>query len=569
MGMRAALRGVLLIAMIMAMAVTMTLIISQSITRLMPFKVIKTPYLTTEYFNHSTSAPQLIIKAYLHGKPINATVSLFAITQRYIIPIGYYSSVIMLNNSLIINASRTWFNNYGNTMWPSLLAIVTYINGDEAYNAFTAIPYPPSYIIEDKPLTIVSIVNMSGIKPTAVKGEGLAPTPSSMSGASRAEANTSPGSGGGDYGYTYVGSCGIDDTYAPLSGGWVLKDCQEYQGPLTQLFIGWSKNTPSKTGIEWFSFWNIGGGVPSGNGFYGTVNEVDPTGYSFTNLVGPLITFSQNMNIELTNGWAFVEVQPDTSLSEGVYRESAQNGGLVYWVNGSGFVYLYFDGYVAVVSWYQPSTGVWANGTYVLGLASDSYPGSGDTLYLLPGIDMGNGPVTGMFKGYLDAGYDISRLITDGSWFSSSNGISTQCNIEYSAESSDEVEYSFSNVISSYGSTPVGIAYAAGSVIGSVIISIISLGLSPPVGITLSTAYSIIDAAVGFMTPTTAQQVQFYENANVAITYNPNSYGFYTAFLGVEAYNPSTGGVYYWPMGMIINYTSYYLKPEYGYQCNS
>ncbi|MGC8543379.1 MAG: hypothetical protein ACP5NQ_05520, partial [Vulcanisaeta sp.] len=274
---------------------------------------------------------------------------------------------------------------------------------------------------------------------------------------------------------------------------------------------------------------------------------------------------NQNMNIELANGWSFVEVQPDLSLSEGTYQESTQNGGLIYQVNGPGFVYLYFDSYVAFVSWYQPSTGIWANGTYVLGLASDSYPGSGNTLYLLPGIDMGNGPVSGMFNGYFSTGYDISQLITDGSWFSSSNGISTQCNIEYSGESSDEIAYFFDNVISSYGPTPAGIAYAVGSVLGSIFISLIN----PPAGIALSTVFSIVDTAVGFMIPTTAQQVQFYENANVAIEFNPNNYNFYTTFLGVETYNPSTGNTYYWPMGMIINYTSYYLQPEYGYQCNS
>ncbi|WP_148224624.1 hypothetical protein [Vulcanisaeta moutnovskia] len=580
MTMYTTLRRLLIIAiLIMAITAIITLAASsasQFTTQLRPFKVIKTPYSIIEYFNYSSvSEPQLIIRAYFQNKPINITVSLFAITQRYIIPIGYYRGFglvsIALDNSSVINASEAWFSHYGDAVWPSLLAIVTYINNDEVYNAFIAIPYPPSYITWNKPLTIVSIVNMSSIKPIVIRGKGSMPSSALYNSikdpVNTPQVNTSPGSGGGNYGYTYVGSCEISDTYAPEPGsGWVLEDCQEYQGPLVQFFIGWSENALSNSGIELFSFWDVYGGVPSGNGFYGTVNETNPsTGYSFINLVGPLITFNQNMNIELANGWSFVEVQPDLSLSEGTYQESTQNGGLIYQVNGPGFVYLYFDSYVAFVSWYQPSTGIWANGTYVLGLASDSYPGSGNTLYLLPGIDMGNGPVSGMFNGYFSTGYSISQLITDGSWFSSSNGVSTQCNIEYSGVTSNEIAYFFDNVISSYGPTPAGIAYAVGSVLASIFISFIS----PPAGVALSTVFSIVDTAVGFMIPTTAQQVQFYENANVAIEFNPNNYNFYTTFLGVEAYNPSTGNTYYWPMGMIINYTSYYLQPEYGYQCNS
>ncbi|WP_292000657.1 hypothetical protein, partial [Caldivirga sp.] len=456
---------------------------------------------------------------------------------RSIATVGYFRGfgAIAVNLSGIVGVAGSWLSEYGGVAWPSLIIALTHIEGSRVYAVFMAVPYNPEWVIGHKPVTIVATVDFSRVKAVPINADSNPPI----------TVNSSD-----PYGYGYLGSCNGSALYevegSNPSGQWYLADCQLFQGPIPQFFIGWSEDTELYSGIISVGFSSVQGYAESGSGGYGVLNITYSTGSSGVELIGPVFQFNQNMNIQLANGLTGVGVLFDPSLPLGTYTESiSESNEAVFNVNGPGFVYLYFDGYVAYVSWklYCSAQTIcgWANGTYIIGFNSSTLPSGSNTLYVFPGVDMGNGPIEAMFNGVFK--YGVSLVKTPG-LYASISGFSNPCGISYSSTLGNVLLYEFSNVASFYNPNPAGIAYIAGD--------------SELTEIGLTALVSIATTFTGYYVPPPASSSTFYVNTEAGVQYSSSSYNFYITFLGINAYNPGSNSVYTWPIGMIINYTNYY-----------
>ncbi|WP_054842907.1 hypothetical protein [Vulcanisaeta distributa] len=78
------------------------------------------------------------------GSPVPITVSLFAITPGKLYVVGYYygngAVSINLTGSLITHVANRWLSRYGEALWPSLIAFITYTSGNKSWTVITAIP---------------------------------------------------------------------------------------------------------------------------------------------------------------------------------------------------------------------------------------------------------------------------------------------------------------------------------------------------------------------------------------------------------------------------------------------
>ncbi|ADY02288.1 hypothetical protein VMUT_2091 [Vulcanisaeta moutnovskia 768-28] len=537
---------ILIIAIITgALIVMITVNASLGQSYVMPFKTITTKSALIEYYGGSvTGHPALVIHVYMNGQPIEVTVSLFAFTPRHIYTIGYYKGLgtvsISLDNPLIMRIASDWYGNYSDAIWPSLIAFITYTNDTpEVYMKVVTIPYPPSYLSLNKPLTIVVNTNIT-------KNDLMIPE--------LINSIKDPSAGGGSpppKGFTYIGNCngnGVVRNNPPGPGAWILANCLEYEGSWPQFFIGWSENVLTKSGISGISF-TVNDYIESGSGPYGVLNRTAyciPTGTwgsSYLELVGPLFEFSNNMNIELWNGYTSIEAEPDASLSPGTANGFLSGDVITYQVNGPGFVYTYFDSYIAFVSFYYKTGNYifWTNGTYILGFGSNTMPsGDTNTLYLMPGIDMGNGPITSMFVNMNYFGYEPS--IYDGYEVIGAGAIPLCSNEPSITTGTGGVTFTLSSLITTYNPNPVGIAFALSLLLDpwdampNLFASLTRLFIPP---VTASTYYTQTQVMIGA------------SNTQLGI------YRLYITFIGTNAAQ-NNGNEYYWPMGIILNYSSPY-----------
>ncbi|WP_446752330.1 hypothetical protein [Vulcanisaeta sp. JCM 16161] len=550
---------VAIITVIFVMTLTVNVGLGQSYV--IPFKTIKTKSALIEYYSSSaTGHPTLVIHVYMDGQPIEVTVSLFAFTLRRIYVVGYYKGLgtvsINLDSPFVVKIASDWYGSYSDAVWPSLIAFITYVNGpSEVYTKVITIPYPPSYLALSKPLTIVVNTNMTRndlmtpkpinsikdpfmVKPQVISGGGGSPPPPE--------------------GFTYIGNCngnGVVENNPPGPSAWILADCIEYEGPWPQFFIGWSENVLTKSGISGISF-TVNGYVESGSGPYGVLNRTAyyiPTGTwssSYLELVGPLFEFNNNMNIELWNDYYSITVEPDTSLTPGTANGALVGSTILYQVNGPGFAYAYFDSYIAFVSFYYDTGNYifWANGTYILGFGGNTMPsGDTNTLYLMPSVDMGNGPITSMFVNTNYFGYELP--IYDGYEIVGAGG-TPLCQNEPSINlGTGGVSLTLSSLITTYNPNPVGIAFAVGA---------FALSLLPdPWGIVASLAMTF----AGLFAPQPVTASTYYTQTQVMISASNTQLGInqlYLTFIGTNGAQ-NNGNNYYWPMGIILNYSSPYM----------
>ena len=176
---------------------------------------------------------------------------------------------------------------------------------------------------------------------------------------------------------------------------------------------------------------------------------------------------------------------------------------------------------------------------------------SGNTLYIYPGLDTGNGPITGMFTAILYDYYTYDQLpinLLDGY----SYPVNEQCDNAppVTQTSSNQIYYTLAYITNTYSPNPVGWGFLAGSLIAGIFLAEAPLWLS----ITVGSALTIL----GTFIPTNLYyNNQFAFQAAVYINYYASSTNsFYITFLGTQQVSNAQGT---YPMGMIINETNYYL----------
>jgi len=291
-------------------------------------------------------------------------------------------------------ASR-WVSEFNGALNPSLIAFITYGEGNKTWTVITAIPYKPSWVVNQEPIEITVNANFTAVKPAIVMPV-TKPTSvgKQVSESTNTSANTNPrpsmltggGGGGGSgsvYDYTYVGSCmGNANVYpppppqSPPSCGkygtqcyyWALQQCSVFEGPIPLLFVGWSQNAIQN--VNSIVINNIGGTAQSGSGLFGTVNE---SGNLV--LVGPTYTFSQSYTIEMANGLSGVNITYGSSLTQTISYMTIP--ALMYTVPSSGYFYVGLPGRIAYVAFQEylddEPLNNWANGTEPLSLLPQDF----------------------------------------------------------------------------------------------------------------------------------------------------------------------------------------------------
>lgn len=332
------------------------------------------------------------------------------------------------------------------------------------------------------------------------------------------------------------------------------------------IFVGWSQDAIQNS-INYISINGIGGTAQKGSGLYGgVVNITYPEAYvppptSQLSLIGPTITFNNNYNLE--GGYAsFVggyvnneggEVGGDIYVKYGSSISSTLSGTvLTYTTPGQGFVYLGLYGNISYVSFeeyvYGQPVDAWANGTLPLSISLSEV--SGNVLFIYPGLDTGNGPITGMFMAILYDYHTYGQLpisILDGY----SYPVNKQCGSAPPAAQtgSNQISYVLTEVTNTYAPNPIGWGgFLAGSLVAGIFLTAVPWWLS----ISMSSAITIL----GVFIPTNLfYNNQFALQSTVVIDYTGAS-PFYVTFLGTQQASNAQG---LYPMGMIINETNYYL----------
>ena len=111
-----------------------------------------------EYFTN-TFDPAFVIKAYLNGSPTNAIISVFVNQPNKVRFFEeYYGETLEIPFSSIAGYVKPW-EKYRNVN-TSLLVIVTYVNGSNAYSAAEDIEYNPSWVLNNMPIQIVAKINI-------------------------------------------------------------------------------------------------------------------------------------------------------------------------------------------------------------------------------------------------------------------------------------------------------------------------------------------------------------------------------------------------------------------------
>ncbi|WP_048057066.1 hypothetical protein [Vulcanisaeta moutnovskia] len=539
-----------------------------------PMIVINRTDYQIDYYELSTGEPTLVFRGMYDGSPVPITVSLFAFTPGKIYVVGYYygsNGVVTVNltGSLVMHIANKWLGRYGDLLWPSLIAFVTYTVGNKSWTVITAIPYDPSWITSRRPIYISITTHLDKVKPAILRPIMHAGSNVTNSG-SGIEPTVITGGGGQSYfGYLYVGSClGNSEvnnvanqipTDAALAY-WVPVQCDELEGPIPIMFIGWSQDAIQNS-ISYISIGDFAGTAQKGSGLYGVVNATDllsPQLYSVY-LVGPTITFNNNYNMYVYYGsfvGGYVNNEGnvyDIYVKYGSSTSSTLSGTvLTYTVPGQGFVYLGLYGNISYVSYEEYQLGQpmyeWANGTLPLSISPSEI--SGNDLFIYPGLDTGNGPITGMFTAILYSYYDYGQLpisLLDGYSYPTNK----QCSNAPSAAQADsnQITYTLTSITNTYSPNPIGWAYLAGSLVAGIFL----VGAPAWLSITAGSALTII----GMFIPTNLfNSNQFAFQASVTIAYTGP---FYVTFLGTQQVSNGQGSQTLYPMGIIINETNYYL----------
>jgi len=494
----------------------------------------------------------------MNGEPVPFTVSLFAIAPNHIYTVGYYSGygsvAVNLTGSLVRYIASRWLGEFNGALNPSLIAFITYGEGNKTWTVIAAIPYKPSWVVSQEPIEITVNANFTAVR-SVIAVPMTKPT-------STTQSNPTNGLGSDPFGYTYEGSCigNPNVTYPPSPSSsyscgrfgecyyWVLQQCSLFEGPIPLLFVGWSQNAIQS--ISSIVINNIDGTAQSGSGLFGTVNESG-------NLVqlGQSITFSQSYTIEMPNGLSGVNITYGSSLTEII-----SNTMLTYTVPSSGFFYIGLPGNVSYVAFQEYEGGYgpldnWANGTEPLSLSPQDFFDN-KYLYVYPYIDVGNGSITGMFAEVLHA-YEMRRQLVlsldDG--YNSVANVSACLSPLYGYQELTGnlafVEYTLGNAITAYSPRPVSIAPLLESLLPGVYV-----GEAPTIVGHLITGPGTASTIAGAFIDTNHLLI----GANVYVYFNPSSSSsFYITLIGSpQATNPGGSSSIY-PMGMIINASNYYL----------
>ncbi|MGC9180136.1 MAG: hypothetical protein ACP5GZ_08020 [Vulcanisaeta sp.] len=383
---------------------------------------------------------------------------------------------------------------------------------------------------------------------------------------SNAEINTTD-----PYGYSYEGSCMGNSVVLsnppglPSSSSWQLESCYEFNGPIPFFFVSWGSNVWS-SGITYI---NIGLGgqnyAQSGSGFYATYAIYNYSNDNYVTTVtsgSPTITFSSEINIYINSfcgETGSVAVGYGSSLNL-----ECPKGTPTYYVPGSGSLFLAAIGNVAAVTFldclYQGGSCIpiyVANGTMVLSLSSSSY--SPGTLYVYPYIDISNGSITNTLTLLTKQGLAGKAFaLLDGQSYYYNPAISsisetTECNNAPSpAQVADNyMTYNIQNVINTYTPVIPGWAPDVGGAIAEILADYI---FDDPI------IAHLIGFGVTYMLSGLASGSCIYQTYYVKIGTNPSSvWGFYVTFVGTPAIETSQGVLSYWPMGVVINGSGYYL----------
>jgi len=449
-------------------------------------------------------------------------------------------------------ASR-WVSEFNGALNPSLIAFITYGEGNKSWTVIAAIPYKPSWVVSREPIEITVNANFTAVKPAIVMPV-TKPTGTTQN-------NPTNGLNSDPFGYTYEGSCigNPNVTYppppslpprGPYDYYWVLQQCSEFEGPIPLLFVGWSQNAIQN--VNSIVINNIGGTAQSGSGLFGTVNE---SGNLV--LVGPTYTFSQSYTIEMANGLSGVNITYGSSLTQTISYMTIP--ALMYTVPSSGYFYVGLPGRIAYVAFQEylddEPLNNWANGTEPLSLLPEDFF-AGNYLLVYPYIDVGNGSITGMFAEVLHA-YEMRRQLVvsldDG--YNSVANVSACLSPLYGYQELTGnlafVEYTLGNAITTYSPRPVNIAPLLESLLPGVYV-----GEAPTIVGHLITGPGTASTIAGAFIDTNHLLI----GANVYVNFNPSSSSsFYITLIGSpQATNPGGSSSIY-PMGMIINATNYYL----------
>jgi len=299
-----------LAVVILALAVFSVVVLALVQTPVVPKPFMTLHGLGYEVDYYSVSAfnyPVIVFRGFMNGVPVFFTVSLFAIAPNHIYTVGYYSGygsvVVNLTGSLVRYIAGRWVSEFNGALNPSLIAFITYGEGNKTWTVITAIPYKPSWVVSREPIEITVNANFTAVRPV------IAVPITKPTGTTQSKPTNGPGSD--SFGYTYVGSCigNPNVTYPPPPQQpptcarygtqcyyWALQQCSLFKGPIPLLFVGWDQNAiQSINGI--FIDYMGSGTAQSGSGLFGTVND---SGNLV--LVGPTITFSQTYTIETPIG---------------------------------------------------------------------------------------------------------------------------------------------------------------------------------------------------------------------------------------------------------------------------
>jgi len=501
--------------------------------------------------------PVIVFRGFMNGEPVFFTVSLFAMAPSHIYTVGYYSGygsvVVNLTGSLVRYIASRWVSEFNGALNPSLIAFITYGEGNKSWTVIAAIPYKPSWVVSREPIEITVNANFTAVKPAIVMPV-TKPTGTTQN-------NPTNGLNSDPFGYTYEGSCigNPNVTYppppslpprGPYDYYWVLQQCSEFEGPIPLLFVGWSQNAIQN--VNSIVINNIGGTAQSGSGLFGTVNE---SGNLV--LVGPTYTFSQSYTIEMANGLSGVNITYGSSLTQTISYMTIP--ALMYTVPSSGYFYVGLPGRIAYVAFQEylddEPLNNWANGTEPLSLLPEDFF-AGNYLLVYPYIDVGNGSITGMFAEVLHA-YEMRRQLVvslDDGYNSVANVSACPSPLYGYQELTGNlafVEYTLGNAITTYSPRPVNIAPLLESLLPGVYV-----GEAPTIVGHLITGPGTASTIAGAFIDTNHLLI----GANVYVNFNPSSSSsFYITLIGSpQATNPGGSSSIY-PMGMIINATNYYL----------
>ncbi|MFP3172960.1 MAG: hypothetical protein RXR44_00200 [Vulcanisaeta sp.] len=244
-----------LAVVILALAVFSVVVLALVQTPVVPKPFMALHGLGYEVDYYSVSAfnyPVVVFRGFMNGEPVFFTVSLFAIAPNHIYTVGYYSGygsvVVDLTGSLVRYIAGRWVSEFNGALNPSLIAFITYGEGNKSWTVIAAIPYKPSWVVSRELIEITVNANFTAVKPAIVMPV-TKPT-------STTQSNPTNGLNSDSFGYTYVGSCmGNANVTPPPSPGssyscarygicyyWVLQQCSAFEGPIPLLFVGWSQN---------------------------------------------------------------------------------------------------------------------------------------------------------------------------------------------------------------------------------------------------------------------------------------------------------------------------------------